>query len=90
MEEDLADWWQTFSLADDLAREDMLQQVRLQTQRPQRVPRTVRVPSASAAAPDDSTPEEGAVAEGDAPRKRRRRRRKPGAGADGAGGAVEG
>jgi poly(A) polymerase len=90
VEEDLADWWQTFSLADDLAREDMLQQVRLQTQRPQRVPRTVRVPSANNVASDASPPEEGALAEGDAPRKRRRRRRKPGAGADGAGGTVEG
>ena len=87
--EDLADWWQTFSLADDLAREDMLQQVRLQTQRPQRVPRTVRVPVAHEGASAAVTPSEGLPSDGEAPRKRRRRRRKPGAGPEGAGGAVE-
>jgi poly(A) polymerase len=73
VDEALADWWQTFSLADDLGREDLLAQLRTATTRAQRVSRSPRAqPSADAAPPVDE-------AEGlDAPKKRRRRRRRRG------------
>jgi len=98
--EDLADWWQEFSMADDATREDLLQQVRAAAQKTQRVPRvhTIR----KAAKPADQSVQQnedprfrdpGAnatdVEESDsaAPKKRRRRRRKPagGASSDGSG-----
>ena len=63
--EELADWWQEFSLADDSAREDLLQQVRQQTQKAHRVRA-------------DAPHEAGDTAA--APAKKRRRRRKPSGG----------
>jgi len=90
--EELADWWQEFSIADDTAREDLLQQVRQQTQKAQRAPRVHRVTrddSAPPAATDDPRwrdTDAGEVASSDeageaAPaKKRRRRRRKPSGG----------
>ena len=91
VDEALADWWQTFSLADDPEREDMLQQVRTQTQRPQRVPRVVRdLAGRTAQADVPAAPDTASDSSEEAPRKRRRRRRKPGGHADSAGGASEG
>jgi poly(A) polymerase len=70
VQESLADWWQTFSLADEAQREDMLAHIRqAQTQRPRG---QTSPPRSSEAADGDSTT---------APPKRRRRRRKPNAGA---------
>jgi len=89
----LADWWQEFSMASDAVREDLVAQVREDTQgkgvRRVRVPRPQAaepgagiVVSADAADPDESDQPsgDGAPVDGDAPRKRRRRRRKPGGG----------
>ena len=80
--EELADWWQEFSLADDSAREDLLQQVRQQTQKAQRAPRVHRVPTQEVPTDEDDprfrpVDEEGG-AEAAPAKKRRRRRRKPG------------
>ncbi|MFT4193163.1 polynucleotide adenylyltransferase PcnB, partial [Ottowia sp.] len=76
--EELADWWQQFSLADDGARESMVEQLRAEAQRGKKpAPRVHRVPKEGEA----GTPAPEATADGDdtaAPaRKRRRRRRKP-------------
>ena len=74
VDEALADWWQTFSMADEPEREDMLAQVR-----PPHTPRHRASSGASAEAPDLGPSEE-------APKRRRRRRRKPqDGGADGGG-----
>jgi len=87
----LADWWQEFSQASDLVREDLVEALRDEQHKQQRKPRRAARPQAAAdgaepareAAPqgrDERAPEgEGATegATGDAPRKRRRRRRKP-------------
>jgi poly(A) polymerase len=82
----LADWWQEFSQASDLVREDLVAALRDEQKKQ---PRTRRVKPAAqddarqmqpaareseAAAPADG---DGEGATGDAPRKRRRRRRKP-------------
>jgi poly(A) polymerase len=73
VDEALADWWQTFSLADDLGREDLLNQLRTTATRTQRVPRTPRAdPPADASPPTDGSEDV------DAPKKRRRRRRRRG------------
>ena len=64
VDEALADWWQTFSLADEPEREDMLAQVR-----PSNSPRT-RSKSTDMAGP--------VVISDEPPKRRRRRRRKPG------------
>jgi poly(A) polymerase len=82
VDEALADWWQTFSLADELAREDMMQQVRTRAQRPTRVVRADPLspdPVGEPVAPSEDT---GSSPEGEEQRKRRRRRRKPKAGTD--------
>ena len=84
VDERLADWWQEFSLADEVTREDLVQQVKAEQQAKPRAPRTRRVPRADAAAapaqadaPVSAEPgAEGATVQ----RKRRRRRRKPGEG----------
>ena len=68
---ELGEWWEKFSLADEHARTEMIQQSRA-NDGPRR-----RVPAASAAVAEPGDAPEVA----DAPRKRRRRRRKPG-GAD--------
>ena len=75
VDEALADWWQTFSLADDLGREDLLTQLRTATTRPQRVARAPR--AATSDAPDVPL-EPNAIEDPDAPKKRRRRRRRRG------------
>jgi poly(A) polymerase len=69
VEEALADWWQTFSLADDPQREDMLAQIR-QTQRQR--PR-------SPAIRENASGTEAGEEPDSAPKRRRRRRRKPSA-----------
>ncbi|MEY2620536.1 MAG: hypothetical protein RIT26_356 [Pseudomonadota bacterium] len=74
VDEALADWWQTFSMADEPEREDMLAQVR-----PSHAPRARASAEPSAQATEPYLSEE-------APKRRRRRRRKPNAGgADGGG-----
>jgi poly(A) polymerase len=74
VDEALADWWQTFSLADELGREDLLAQLRASTTRPQRVARAQRATPPVADAPTDAIGSE----DPDAPKKRRRRRRRRG------------
>jgi poly(A) polymerase len=95
---ELPEWWEDFALGSDEEREAMVQAAReAQQQAPRRVPRTVRVPAATAAAASPDTgaeaapTEEGEGADPAAPRKRRRRRRKPGgaAGPEGAAPAAE-
>lgn len=86
----LADWWQEFSQASDIVREDLVAALRDEQVRQQRKPRRVKpaggepgeaapAPAAAARAQqdDEREPEGEAGATGDAPRKRRRRRRKP-------------
>jgi poly(A) polymerase len=73
VDEALADWWQTFSLADDLGREDLLAQLRNATTRPQRV---ARAPRAAPTDAPDVPLEPNASEDPDAPKKRRRRRRR--------------
>ena len=99
VDEALAEWWQEFSTADDIRREDLLEQVREeQKNRPRKAP-APRKP-ARAEAPEGGegqaaapAGEEEVRAEGEAPAnpaKKRRRRRKPNAArqaSDGAGGA---
>ena len=83
VDEALAEWWQEFSTADDIRREDLLEQVREeQKNRPRKAP-APRKP-ARAEAPEGEAPAapatgDGVRAEGDAPPKKRRRRRKPNA-----------
>ena len=83
VDERLADWWQEFSLADDAAREDLVQQARSEQQAKPRAVRVRRVPKADAApanAPEGSEADEADQPGQDgetAPKKRRRRRRKP-------------
>ncbi len=89
--EELAEWWQQFSLADDARREDMMEQVREEQRARQRkiqpvVRRMPKVADPTAVASQSESPEEGAPDDATAPRKRRRRRRKPAAG--GGGGEV--
>jgi poly(A) polymerase len=76
----LADWWQEFSLADDAAREDLVQQARTEQQAK---PRVRRAPKPSGGEPRETPLDIESAQEGDvaAPKKRRRRRRKPGSGA---------
>ena len=78
--EELADWWQQFSLADDGERESMMTELRAEQQRSKRqAPRVHRVPAGTLeAAPPAPAPDAAATPA----KKRRRRRRKP-AGAGG-------
>ena len=82
--EEIAEWWQEFSTADDLRRQDLMDQVRDEQKKGARV--RVRAPqplrstgTASDAAPsaeverDSAAPPDGEA--GSAPRKRRRRRK---------------
>jgi poly(A) polymerase len=78
IEPELAQWWETFSLADEQARTAMIEQARSHEAPRRRAPGS---PSASASNDQAAEPPDTAES-GDAPRKRRRRRRKPG-GADG-------
>ena len=83
--EELADWWQTFSQADQTAREGLMEEQRAQQRKKPPQPKPPRVPK-TGAAQDMAAPEPAdAAARPDAPaRKRRRRRRKPSGGAPGA------
>lgn len=85
--EELLDWWQAFSLADDLVREDLIAHLRNEQKRSKKTaPRVHRLPKGappldgSAASPEAD--DEQAQA---SPKKRRRRRRKPAADAPTAG-----
>ncbi len=86
VDEALADWWQSFSLADEPEREDMLAEVR---QSAAARPRSAG--STGAARGQRTTPSAGEDqtddANADSPKRRRRRRRKP---SGGAGGAAQG
>ena len=72
VDETLADWWQEFSTGDDLYREDLVDQVRQETQKRPRAPKMQRAP-APVDRPDAAPG--GEVTEEAAPKKRRRRRR---------------
>jgi len=95
VDEVLADWWQEFSTADDQLREDLVDQVRQETQKRPRVPKMQRAPAPVAGASSASAPAVGAPPGGDdpaaegVPRPKRRRRRRSG-GAAGEGGEVSG
>jgi poly(A) polymerase len=99
--EELATWWEDFSLANDATREDLMRKLRESNQSPRRVAKAPKVhrvvgEQASTALAVPAGPEQdgqvGVDSEpGDAPRKRRRRRRKPGAGgSDSASSPVDG
>jgi poly(A) polymerase len=72
VEEALADWWQEFSTGDDQYREDLVDQVRQDTQKRPRTPKIQRAP-APVDRPDAAPG--GEVTDDAAPKKRRRRRR---------------
>ena len=85
--EELADWWQTFSLASQSAREGMMEELREQ-QRKKPQPRARRAPRPQAAPPAAELPPDAAVGSPDEvaatpAKKRRRRRRKPAGGGAG-------
>jgi poly(A) polymerase len=93
--EAIAEWWQEFSTADDVRRQDLMDQVRDEQHKKsrQRVPaRTTggtvagRQAASPAAEVDSALPPDGEVAT--APRKRRRRR-KPRSGGEADGATVE-
>jgi len=89
--EELADWWQEFSLADEQTRAELIEQARAHQQAK---PKTRRVskPKLDHAAPETSSSEvHDSAGEGEASpaKKRRRRRRKPAGGAAGEGGSNE-
>lgn len=102
VDEVLADWWQEFSTADDQLREDLVDQVRQETQKRPRAPKIQRAPapeggSVSAAGPSApvasaqrSATDSASPAPGDgndeAPRPKRRRRRRPAGSGAGDGG----
>ena len=89
IDELLADWWQEFSMADDSARQDMIDQVRAEQQARPKAARVQRAPApARDKPPRAAAGAEGAgltaapSADGDAPMtdaapKKRRRRRRP-------------
>ncbi len=66
VEEMLADWWQEFSMADDNARQDLIDQVRDEQQKRQRAPKVQRAPR-PVDAPKPGVA--GAAAPASAPRK---------------------
>ena len=98
VDEALADWWQEFSTGDDLQREDLVDQVRQETQKRARAPKMQRAPapegeSNSRAAPPErqAAPDDGSAPaefsdEASRPKRRRRRR----TGGSGAGESGEG
>src|SRR5690606_11203410 len=90
--EAIAEWWQEFSTADELRRQDLMEQVRAEQRKGggprqasprvhQRAPRAAGATEEAQDAAAGPTPAEGAAGEATAPRKRRRRR-KPRSGAD--------
>jgi poly(A) polymerase len=100
VDEELADWWQEFSLADDGARESMVEQLRAEQQRGKKqAPRVHRLPKGSVDAAADTAPAaarndaehdfdqdagQGAEQGANAPARKRRRRRRKPAGGGGA------
>ena len=100
IDEELADWWQAFSLADEGVRESLVRELRVEQQRSRKQsPRVARAPKpaeADAGTPAAAATATGAAADGDpdttpAPaKKRRRRRRKPWGGGNAGGGAGGG
>ncbi len=102
VDEVLADWWQEFSTADDQLREDLVDQVRQETQKRPRAPKIQRAPapeggsvgaagpSAPVASAQRSATDSASPAPGDgndeAPRPKRRRRRRPAGSGAGDGG----
>ncbi|MBH1965321.1 MAG: polynucleotide adenylyltransferase PcnB [Comamonadaceae bacterium] len=103
IDEELADWWQEFSLASDGARESMVEELRAEQQRAKRQqPRVHRVPKTptqaqahtaadgiSAPASSNAGEMENSEGESNPAKKRRRRRRKPSGGGAGDAGAGE-
>ncbi|GAB4401015.1 MAG: polynucleotide adenylyltransferase PcnB [Rhodoferax sp.] len=103
LDEVLSDWWEEFSLADDVLRQDMIDEVKLEQQRSRyargpsaRGPRTPRSEGTDAPRAADPTPRsandlgEPPLADGrdaTAPKKRRRRRKPRTTGAGDSGGA---
>ncbi len=93
VDEALGDWWQEFSTGDDQLREDLVDQVRQETQKRARGPKVQRAPAPEGAPTAARTPRAAsgdpahpADAGGDeTPRPKRRRRRRTG-GSGGAGG----
>jgi poly(A) polymerase len=88
VDEVLADWWQEFSTADDQLREDLVDQVRQESQKRPRPPKMQRAPApeggAVSSAEAVAAPIEGdgnAVEGGQRPKRRRRRRAGGSAGA---------
>ncbi len=86
MDEAVAEWWETFSTADDATRQDLMDQARDEQQRRPRVVRAAprsatgqAVPAAAAADGASDGPSADEAGNSDAPRKRRRRRRSGGA-----------
>ena len=97
--EAIAEWWQEFSTADDMRRQDLLDQVREEQKAPVRT--RVRTRDPVAAAPAQATGDDvqefddapsAVPPDGEAPRKRRRRRkpRTGGEGGEGGGGGGGG
>ena len=83
---ELANWWEDFSLADEVGRRALLDAARTQGQGAPRhvrssTPRVASAVDAQEVEVDETEAE--AATEGDAPRKRRRRRRKPAGAAEG-------
>ena len=81
--DELVNWWQQFSVADDARREDMLDQLREEQRKRSRQRKTGAAPQP----PQDPEADEAPLAAAPA-RKRRRRRRKP-AGGESAGADAE-
>lgn len=71
VDEAIAEWWQEFSTADDIRREDLIEQVRAEQRKAQsgsRAPRVhTRSPRAAAPAPTSDGEQVGAVMDGQAP-----------------------
>ena len=85
---ELATWWETFSLADEAAREEILETLRSQKSPPRK--RVVKAVSTDASPEVAESPSETTASlDTDAPRKRRRRRRKPNDGGTQSGGVSE-
>ncbi|MEY5027915.1 MAG: Poly(A) polymerase precursor [Pseudomonadota bacterium] len=88
--EELADWWQEFSMADEQARADLVEQARSQQQaKPKTRARRVSKPKPDNAGAEGGDEVMGEQGESAPAKKRRRRRRKPATGT-GEGGAGEG
>ena len=85
---ELATWWETFSLADEAARAEILETLRAQKSPPRK--RVVKTVSTDASPEGSESPSETTASlDTDAPRKRRRRRRKPNDGGTQSGGVSE-